>query len=226
MRKKIASISLILYISIFSSCSNKSIKPKPSPNQQNETIKESSLVGKILVGALTLYGTGNVGKAIKSSKFAGNASGYFVGKKLSDMQKRYQAKEEELIADILLIDQESIDLKKRSEQLSTELTSMQSQVEELQSNRDIKESEKIIQNSSVKTKLLAKKEELQSLLKKNKAVSKKISFSKNKVKEYEYKKEDRAELLKSVNILAKSSQADKAKILEEIASIDRIIDTL
>jgi len=226
MYKKMVLTSLILPVFLFTSCSNRSIKPKNNVNQQNETIKETSLMGKILVGALTLYGTGNVGKAIKTSKFAGNASGYFVGKKLSDMQKRYKAKEEALIADILSIDQESIELQEKNEQLSTELLSMQSRVEELQRDKESKESEKVTQKASVKNKLIKKRAELKQLLKKHQAVSKKISFSKNKVKEYEYTKEDRAELLKSVNILAKSSRSSEEKITQNIASIDRIIDTL
>lgn len=224
MYKKIFQFSLI--ISIFGGCANKSLSKENPPKKQNETITESSLIGKVLVGTLALLGTGNVGKALKASKFGGNASGYFVGKKLSDMQKRYKEKEEELISNILQIDEESTELKEKNSQLLVELSSMQEKIEELNENKQIKESQKSVQQTAIKDKLEEKKKRLQSLLTKNRQVSKKIALSKSKANEYEYTKEDKKEILKSVAFLEKSSQNYEKDINKNIASIDNMISTL
>jgi len=226
MYKKILSIPLLLSLSLFIGCSNKSIK-KETPKKQNETISESSFVGKVLVGTLTLLGTkGNIGKALRASKFGGNASGYFVGKKLSDMQKRYKAKEEELIVNILKIDEESSELKEKNSQLLAELTSMQTKIEKLKVDKELKESQKTLKQTAIKTKLQDKKKRLQQLLSKNSQVSKKIAFSKTKVNEYEYTKEDKKEILKSVALLEKNSKNYTQEINKNIASIDTMISTL
>jgi len=225
MYKKIFKISLI--ISIFGGCANKSLSKDSPPKKQNETITESSFIGKVLVGSLALLATGgNVGKAMKASKFGGNASGYFVGKKLSDMQKRYKEKEEELISNIIKIDEESTELKEKNSQILIELISMQEKIEELNENKQIKESQKSVRQKSIKNKLQDKKKNLLSLLSKNKQVSKKLALSKNKANEYKYTKEDKKEILKSVAFLEKNSQNYEKNINKNIASINKMISTL
>jgi hypothetical protein len=227
MYKKVLSISLLISLSLFIGCSNKSIEKKNPNKKQNETITETSLIGKVVVGTLTLLGTkGNIGKALNASRFGGNASSYFVGKKLSDMQKRYKAKEEELIANILKIDVESSELREKSSQLLVELNSMQNKIEALKAYKQIKESQKVLKQASIKTKLQDKKKRLQQLLSKNSQVSKKIAFSKTKVNEYEYTTEDKTEILKSAVLLEKNSQNYTQKISKNIASIDKMISTL
>jgi len=227
MHKKIFYISICLSIFLFNGCSNRTVAKDSSAKKQNETITESSVLGKIFFAGVTLWGTkGNVGKAIKASKFGGTASGYFVGKKLSDMQKRYKEKEEALIANILKIDEESTALKEKSNQLETELVSMKEKIDTLQSNKTIKESQKREEKTSIKLKLEEKKKNLRKLLEKNKAVSKKISLSKNKANKYEYTKEDKKEILKSVAFLEKSSKSYQDDINKNISSIDSMISTL
>jgi len=221
MYKKISSIPLLIALSLFLGCSNKPVK------KQNETMTESSLVGKVLVGTLTLFGTkGNIGKALNASRFGGNASSYFVGKKLSDMQKRYKAKEEELIANILKIDVESSELREKNSQLLVELNSMQKKIEALKADKQLKESQKVLKQASIKTKLQEKKVRLERLLTQNRQVSEKIAFSKTKANQYEYTQEDRKEILKSVALLEKSSQSYTHDINKNIASINTMISTL
>ncbi len=221
MYKKVSSIPLIIALSLFLGCSNKPVK------KQNETMTESSLVGKVLLGTLTLLGTkGNIGKALKASRFGGNASSYFVGKKLSDMQKRYKEKEQELISNIIQIDEESTELKKKNGQLLVELISIQEKIKELEENKQIKESQKIKKQTSIKNKLIEKKKSLQSLLSKNRQISKKVAFSKNKVNKYKYTKEDKKEILKSIAFLEKSSQNHAQNINKNIDSINKMISTL
>jgi DNA repair exonuclease SbcCD ATPase subunit len=221
MYKKISSIPLLIALSLFLGCSNKPVK------KQNETMTESSFVGKVLVGTLTLLGTkGNIGKALNASRFGGNASSYFVGKKLSDMQKRYKAKEEELIANILKIDVESSELREKNSQLVVELDSMQKKIKALQADKELKENQKALKQASIKVTLQENKKRLQQLLSQNQQVSEKISFSKTKAKEYEYTKEDRKEILKSVALLEKSSQQYAQEINKNIASINTMISTL
>ena len=228
MQKKITTISLLIYITLFSACSNKTVqKEESSTNRQNQTMSETSLVGKVLVGTLTLLGTkGNIGKALNASRFGGNASAYFMGKKLSDMQKRYKEKEEELIANIIKIDEESVELKEKNNQLLLELTSMQKKIKELKENKQLKESQRTLKQASIKTKLQEKKKRLQLLLTQNRQVSKKIAFSKSKANEYEYTTEDKKEILKSVAFLEKSSQNYTQNINKNIASIDKMISTI
>ncbi|SFV51378.1 hypothetical protein MNB_SV-12-1006 [hydrothermal vent metagenome] len=221
MYKKTSLISLLIILSLFLGCSNKSVE------KQNETMTESSLVGKVLVGTLTLLGTkGNIGKALNASRFGGNASSYFVGKKLSDMQKRYKAKEKELIANILKIDVESNELREKNSQLVIELKSMQKKIEALKADKQLKESQKVMKQTSLKTKLQEKKVRLEQLLTQNRQVSKKIAFSKTKANQYEYTPKDRKEILKSVALLEKSSQSYTHDINKNIASIDKMISTL
>jgi len=228
MQKKITTISLLISITLFSACSNKTLQQEEnSKNKQNKTMTETSLAGKLLVGTLTLLGTkGNIGKALNASRFGGNASAYFMGKKLSDMQKRYKEKEEELIANIIKIDEESIELKKKNSQLLVELTSMQEKIEELKENKQLKESQKTLKQVSIKEKLQEKRKRLQLLLTQNREVFKKIAFSKSKAHEYEYTREDKKEILKSVAFLEKSSQNYTQDINKNIASIDNMINTL
>ena len=108
---------LSIILPLLTNCSNRPIKKDHKATKQNETISESSFLGKLLIGTLTLYGTkGNIGKALKATRFGGNASGYFVGKNLSDMQKNYKEKEEELISNILKIENNFHLNEKRSEE--------------------------------------------------------------------------------------------------------------
>ena len=222
MYNKIFLTSILLSLYLFNGCANKSTAKK-----QNETISESSFIGKLFIGTVALFATkGNIGKAMKASKFGGNASGYFVGKKLSDMQKRYKEKEEELITTIIKIDEESIELKEKSSQLKIELLSMKEEIDTLQSNKTIKEDQKLEEKTAIKRKLEEKRKNLQKLLEKNKAVSKKISLSKSKANKYEYTKEDKKEILKSVAFLEKSSKNYQKDINKNIHSINSMISAL
>jgi predicted RNase H-like nuclease (RuvC/YqgF family) len=225
MYKKIFLVLFPIYIFLFSSCSNKTVKQEKDPTQkQNETIKETSFLGKIMVGAVTFLGTkGNIGKTLKATKFGGTASAYLVGRRLSDMQKRYKEKEEELIANILKIDKESTELKEQNNKLLIELMFMKDKIEKLKENKVIEKQEKIEQQTALKSKLQQKREVLKLLLAKNKRISKKIALSKSKANEYKYTKEDKKEILKSVAFLEKNSQSYSKNINKSIDSINKTI---
>jgi len=222
-------VSLLISTSFFSACSNRAVK-KDDNITGTQTVKETTFVGKLLVGALTLYGTGgNIEKALKATKFAGNASGYHVGEKLAIIQKKYKDKEESLIEKILQIDTESNELKEKILQLTENLVTMQEEIENLEKNKIKKENikkEKEFKQVALKKKLKQKKNRLEILLNENKKISKKISFSKRKANEYKYEAEDKKEILKSISFLEKSSKNHENSILQEISSLDKMISTL
>jgi len=223
--KKILMLSIIL--PLLTNCSNRPIKKDHKATKQNETITESSFLGKLLIGTLTFYGTkGNIGKALKATKFGGNASGYLVGKKLSDMQKRYKEKEEELISNILQIDEDINNLKTKNNQLLVEIVSIQKEINTLGVNAQIRKRQKLDTQVSIKHRLQKQREKLQLLLISNKQVSKKIAFSKSKANEYDYTQEDKKEILQSVTFLEKESKDSTKNITKNIASIDKLISTL
>ena len=230
MYKKILLLSIPFYITFFSACSNKEPEQNNSNKQvkkQNSTINETSIVGKIVVGALAFYATkGNIGKTMKATKFGGTASGYFVGRKLSNMQKRYKEKEEQLIADIIKIEEESIELKEKNSNLSSDLSLMEEKITKLKTDKTLRVSEKKVEKEALRSKLEKQKKKLQALLLKNKKISDKISYSKGKANEYNYKKEDKKEIIKSVNMLKKSSEKFATNINININSIDEILKTL
>jgi len=230
MYKKLLLFSIPLYITLFSACSNKTPNQNNNKEQvakENATIKESSILGKIVVGALTLYGTGgNIGKTLKATKFAGNASGYFVGRKLSNMQKKYKEKEEKLIGDIIKIEEESIEIREKNVKLTSDLSSIETKIIKLKENKTVKEEETRSEKGALKEKLEKKRKALEALLIKNKKISKKIAHSKNKANEYNYKTEDKKEIIASVNVLMNNSEKFSTKINKDIASIDKILKTL
>lgn len=228
MQKKYISIILSLYLC--TGCSNKVIKQeKESANvtQENQTIKESSLLGKILVGTLTFLGTkGNLQKTFEATKFGGNASGYFVGKKLSDIQKKYKDKEEVLISQIIQIDEESTDLQTKNTQLNNNLLQLEENIKTIENNKILKESEKKSQQLLIRKQLKKEKEKFKKLLSQNHKLSQKISFSKEKTNEYNYSKEDKRELLESVSFLEKNTQSFEKKITQKLNTVNSLIATI
>lgn len=224
MKTLTLSLSLLITIPLFTSCSNRIITADTNTTK-TQTTTESTLVSKLLIGALTFYGTkGDIEKTFKATKFGGNASGYYVGQKLSAIQKSYKDKEEALIQEILEIDVESYELKEKNLQLAKDLKSMTQTIEKLENSKSIKE--KQLAKLSLKSKLEKKKTSLETLLKQNEQIRKKISFSKSKANEYEYKEEDKKEILKSISFLEKSSQEYQNNLLKDIQSLDQTISTL
>lgn len=223
-------ILFVIPVFLFLACSNRVIPKEEKTTQipkENQTIKESSLFGKVLVGALTFLGTkGNLQKTFEATKFGGNASGYFVGKKLSDIQKKYKDKEENLISKIIKIDQESTDLQTKNIQLNKNLLVLTQNIETLKNNKNIKKSEKKSQQLVLGNSLKKEKEKLKELLNQNHKLSQKISFSKGKTNEYNYSKEDKKELLEGVAFLEKNTQDFDKQLTQKLNTIDNLIQSI
>jgi len=229
MYSKLYLIPLTLSILLFSACSNKVIGKETNAtqrNKENETIKESSFIGKVVVGTFTFLATKNLKKSFEATKFGGTASGYFIGKKLSNMQKKYKDKEEMLISKIINIDQESVKLQTKNIELNKNLLELEQNLELVKKSKAFKKSEKKSQELLLKNNFQEKKEKLQIFLNENHKLSQKISSSKAKVNEYNYSKEDKKELLKSVSFLEKITQDFDKEINNKLSIINKLIKTI
>ncbi|HIP12851.1 MAG TPA: hypothetical protein EYG73_09065 [Arcobacter sp.] len=160
-------------------------------------------------------------KQILAGFLIGGTAGYIVGGKLADMQKRYKGEEEVLISKILTIDEESEDLKNKSNTLSSELNELENQFINL---KKIKY-EKSANNTRLKKKFISqltlKKQKTKDLLKNYEDLSSKISNSKLRVNQYEYKNQDKKELLAYVKKLSNDSNKQKNELHSKIALMEK-----
>jgi len=220
----------LLYISpmlLVLGCSTTPSPEKNTQSEKSETTKETSAIGKVLIGALVFLGTkGDVAKALKATKFGGNAVGYFAGEKLTTMQKSYKEKEETLIGQILTINEASERLKEQNSQLSENLLLMDEEITQLEKDKTLKTTEQKELKANLNSKLTAQKERLTLLRSDNEKLKEQILNSKKKSKAYNYKSEDKEEILKSIEFLNTQSKEQETSINENLRSINTLLAKL
>jgi len=242
-KKQIVSLSVVTSLLMFSGCVNTGLgnlgstlmggltdnNTTASSNSTSEggdnTAMQSASGGALLVGIGTYFKTGSMKKALIGAA-AGAAAGYLIGTHLASMQKNYKGQEEQLISNIIDIDKETSELETKNNDLSSELTSIEAEITKLQNNKTIKNTNKIALKSQLKSDLASKKKNIETLINNNKKIAQKIASSKSQMNTYEYKAEDKKELIKSVDILANKTQKSESSLNNKLASINKLINTL
>ena len=246
MYKKIIITSTLVSTLIFTGC----VTPKPDEGDNNTTkagkgTQLMSMLGGAILGATGVYITnaikGHDKDETKKEKKArenrernqilagavvGGAVGYVVGGKLADMQKRYKGEENRLISQIIDIEKESEELKRKNSNLTSELNQLDGQITTLQTDRITKAQSKADLKRDLITQLESKKAKLKSLIRRNQQLSKKILSSKSQVNKYEYKAKDKRDILKHVNILSDNSKKYEQELNSKIALINTKIRNL
>jgi len=246
--KTIISLSLISTLS-FTGCMTPNI---PSTTNKNNKTQEGgegtqlmSTLGGALMGVLSVY-VGNKIKNIDKKEtqeekeireekekkqmlggfLIGGAAGYFIGGKLADMQKRYKGEEEVLISKILKIDKLSDDLKNKNKNLLYELNELENKFTNLKSMKHEQNSNKLKLKRQLISKLTIKKQNIKDLLHKYEGLSTQIYNSRLRVNQYEYKKQDKKEILEYIEKLSNNSQQQKNELHTKIALINSNLEEI
>ena len=212
-------ILLLTSITLFVGCASASKALSDFRNKSSEggdnTALQASIVGGVVIGGLSYLSSDKDGTTTLIGATGGAVGGYMIGRKLAKMQKRYKGEENELIANIIEIDDESKALEKKNLQLSRDIAIIEEKIELLDKQKSSKNREKQL----LKSTLNNRKSELKKVLIQYQMVDKKIANSKSKISQYEYSDKDKKNLLKSVDILAKASAQSIKDIKKKLITI-------
>jgi uncharacterized protein YoxC len=186
------------------------------------TALQSAAGGALLGGAIAYWQTGGDMKKVALIATAGAAVGYLIGQKLAEIQKNYKGEENALISNIIKVEEESINLRAKNEELTGSINAIENEITILKENKLLNAKKK----TALTNQLQEKRNSLESLLTKNQDLSSKISNSKSKVEEYEYTDEHKQDLLSSVDTLSKQVKTSTNAINKDISSIDNILASL
>lgn len=199
----------------------KDLIPENNATGGEGTAVEGALAGAAIGGALVYLKTGDMKQAVGGALLTA-AAGYLIGQKLAAIQQNYKGQEETLLQNIIDIDTESKELRSQNDELSASVEDIQNEISSLKGEKLLITKKKIAFSSE----LQEKRESLQNLLIKNQDLSSKIFNSKSQVNQYEYKPEDKQEILNNVNLLTSQAKKSTNSINKDIQSIDNMLASL